>query len=401
MQSHLWLKLIAVLMCLVMVAFGCAVPAQAEFVSAVTITAVCLAIASAAGLTFSASSSSILSNSIATRWDSWITTSGYSVEEDSVSFANGVFSVAKDTFNACTEFLQDFVSDYNLQEVGSAQIASLQSITLGGQNISIATVAEGLNIGEIWYSCSHYYFPSATMNLTLSNGNYIAYENNNGMCSVGIYYADGRQLMQSGAGDPSNYFLRYCFYKQGSSYFFMTAGNYVHPLPDNVSNWLSSALVADNVIATGTDIAVPSVTDVDTVYIDTSAVTAGQLDVVSASDAVITAAAEGVQVSSEISYDVPITDSNGVYGLQDVFPFCIPFDLYDTFANLQATREAPNMTIHFDSNLVPFVPDDWYYDMTIDLSDFDGVASILRTMELIGFVIALALASRKLIGAGG
>ena len=39
------------------------------------------------------------------------------------------------------------------------------------------------------------------------------------------------------------------------------------------------------------------------------------------------------------------------------------------------------------------------YTVNLDLSDFEDAAALLRTLELIGFVVGLAFATRYLIGA--
>ena len=102
-----------------------------------------------------------------------------------------------------------------------------------------------------------------------------------------------------------------------------------------------------------------------------------------------------------IDYSPPPAGGGVFSDLKYIFPFCIPFDLYDLFANFQATREAPELRIHMDNDLLFFMPADWEYDFVVDFSDWDTVATILRTMELIAFIIGLAFVSRKLIGAGG
>lgn len=87
---------------------------------------------------------------------------------------------------------------------------------------------------------------------------------------------------------------------------------------------------------------------------------------------------------------------NGVttIDLRSIFPFCIPFDLYNILLIFDTgeNRKAPHITFTF-----PFT--DWVID--VDLAVFDPVAGILRLLELILFVIGLAVATRKLIGAGG
>lgn len=90
-------------------------------------------------------------------------------------------------------------------------------------------------------------------------------------------------------------------------------------------------------------------------------------------------------------------DENSKYlapDLKDFFPFCIPFDIYDVFANFTAERKAPCITFHLKSEMFNFD-----HEVVIDLAAFDDVAALLRTLELILFVILLAVATRKLIGA--
>lgn len=90
------------------------------------------------------------------------------------------------------------------------------------------------------------------------------------------------------------------------------------------------------------------------------------------------------EISSEAeSYQSP--------GLQNVFPFCIPFDLYNFVACLAADPVAPSFTWRF---YVPGICDE---SIEIDLSEFDAAAQILRTMELLLFCVGLAFVTRKII----
>lgn len=80
-----------------------------------------------------------------------------------------------------------------------------------------------------------------------------------------------------------------------------------------------------------------------------------------------------------------------VNGLVSVFPFCIPFDLYNFVACLAADPVAPSFTWRF---YVPGICDE---SIEIDLSEFDAAAQILRTMELLLFCVGLAFVTRKII----
>ena len=79
---------------------------------------------------------------------------------------------------------------------------------------------------------------------------------------------------------------------------------------------------------------------------------------------------------------------------KEKFPFCLPWDVYNVFANLVAEPEAPVFTIPFKFERLGID-----YEFTIDLSEFEDIAKISRFFSSIAFVIFLILASRKLIGA--
>jgi len=77
--------------------------------------------------------------------------------------------------------------------------------------------------------------------------------------------------------------------------------------------------------------------------------------------------------------------------LSDYFPFCIPFDLYDFFSCLNADPVAP--VIDWEIPL----PTGGTYPVKLDLSVYDPVASLLRTLQLLLFCIGLAFKTRDLI----
>lgn len=87
------------------------------------------------------------------------------------------------------------------------------------------------------------------------------------------------------------------------------------------------------------------------------------------------------------SGDIPLV---GV-GLDSIFPFCIPFDIYHFFEALAADPVAP----HFEWRM--YVDGLVDYTFTIDLEQFNTVAQILRTMELLAFCVGLAFVTRSLI----
>lgn len=94
--------------------------------------------------------------------------------------------------------------------------------------------------------------------------------------------------------------------------------------------------------------------------------------------------------SNDIEESAPYTTP----GLQNKFPFCIPWDLKAIFTKFTAGRQAPNISWRFKVDRIGLD-----YTFSLDLSDFDNAAQLLRTLQLIAFVVGLAAATRDLIGA--
>lgn len=82
---------------------------------------------------------------------------------------------------------------------------------------------------------------------------------------------------------------------------------------------------------------------------------------------------------------------NFTLDLSDYFPFCIPFDLYDFFACLAASPEAP--VIHWEI----VGPGGSSHELNLDLSPYDSVAQLLRRLQLLLFCVGLAFKTRDLI----
>lgn len=79
-------------------------------------------------------------------------------------------------------------------------------------------------------------------------------------------------------------------------------------------------------------------------------------------------------------------------GLTSVFPFCIPFDIYNMVTMFVAEPEAPHAEWTFG---LPWSNQE--YSVGWDLSDFDGVAQVCRSMELVLFAVGLAVITHKVI----
>ena len=76
--------------------------------------------------------------------------------------------------------------------------------------------------------------------------------------------------------------------------------------------------------------------------------------------------------------------------LQYRFPFSIPFDLYKMLKGLSVPRETPSIDTVV---VIPRINYEWH--IQYDLSEFENVASIFRTLILISYIVGLALFSYR------
>lgn len=80
------------------------------------------------------------------------------------------------------------------------------------------------------------------------------------------------------------------------------------------------------------------------------------------------------------------------FDLTDIFPFCIPFDLFALVSKFDVEPVTPQINVS-----LPLPGVGTTLDLDLDLSPFDTVAAVLRTMELIAFVVGLAMVTRHII----
>lgn len=101
--------------------------------------------------------------------------------------------------------------------------------------------------------------------------------------------------------------------------------------------------------------------------------------------------------AGEVVQPVPGVGPVGDYvapGLGDVFPFCIPFDIYDFLSALAADPVAPSFTAELA--FPDAVGGSQYVELDFDTPTWNTLAQILRTMELLAFIVGLALITRSL-----
>ena len=122
---------------------------------------------------------------------------------------------------------------------------------------------------------------------------------------------------------------------------------------------------------------------------DIEGIVQGAVDRILAGTAVI--AGEVTQAGTGEIVENPEIDTYKV-GLSSVFPFCIPFDVYNMVTMFVAEPEAPSAEWTFT---LPWSNQE--YSVGWDLSAFDGVARVCRDMELVLFAVGLAVITYKVI----
>lgn len=87
-------------------------------------------------------------------------------------------------------------------------------------------------------------------------------------------------------------------------------------------------------------------------------------------------------------------DDYSVPGLQNIFPFCIPFDVYNFLSALAAEPTAPHFTATLQFPAAIGGPQT--IDIDFNNQTFNTLAGILRTLELLAFIVGLALLTRSM-----
>lgn len=88
----------------------------------------------------------------------------------------------------------------------------------------------------------------------------------------------------------------------------------------------------------------------------------------------------------EVSTDI----GDYTMSLDDFFPFCIPFDIFEFLNLLCAEPEAPRFVFTF--NFGEYLGK---HELVLDLSTWDSTAELLRKLELMLFILGLAMATRN------
>lgn len=86
------------------------------------------------------------------------------------------------------------------------------------------------------------------------------------------------------------------------------------------------------------------------------------------------------------------TEAAGLYSfsLDELFPFCLPFDFVKIIEKFNVEPEAPNFDWRF---YIPGIVD---YTLHLDLSAWNTAAEVCRTMVLIAFMVGLIMLTRQI-----
>lgn len=99
------------------------------------------------------------------------------------------------------------------------------------------------------------------------------------------------------------------------------------------------------------------------------------------------------EIAADLAADYPAAGEYNL-GLTNFFPFCIPFDIYDILTSFVHEPVAPSITIDMP---IGYDPEEGVItqSFTIDLSQFDSVAEVLRMLEMVLFGVGLGVATRQ------
>lgn len=394
------------------------------------VTALAVLIISSIGVTITAPSGQDVTDYVGGRFQSWVAGQGYNdiggwfSASTGITLASyvahvfsGVLAVGKLAYDAIKQFVQFFVQNEGIQAGGSSvgQMPSQnyglysgsvsssglviynntspvtstlssngKTLTLSGS--STATWVMRLADGEYSYTISTSAANYSTASIRLAQP--LGSTNNNNDAgatrilssarSGTLYVPSGKSLAWGYQGGASGYSVTITLTRTSSGVIGSNAGAVFSP-DTNILD-------------------LPSLTDDESYELGSDVIT-GAMSTTEALAAVtnLAATADGIKVSSAVG-DQPVNppSTGPVTGLQDVFPFCLPFDFARFVGILSATRAAPE----FDW-IIPIpaatglgIGDQYIH---IDLSDFDPAAEILRTAELLAAAIGLILLTRDLL----
>lgn len=141
------------------------------------------------------------------------------------------------------------------------------------------------------------------------------------------------------------------------------------------------------------DPAIGTVIDVGAgMYSDTAGILDTVISGIQAGDLSVTMTpSTAAEVEDDVLPDYGTGADYEVLGLEDVFPFCLPFDLRDFVTLLLAEPETPSWSVPMQFGDIAS------YTWEFDLHEFDGIAENLRKFELLAFIVTLLFITRDII----
>lgn len=304
-------------------------------------------------------------------------------------------------------FSEKFFVDNNTSVVLSESECYLTLADGGRFDVCVATVNENGSV-QSWTDSTVF---KAGDSFEFSNGARIVYNSDTDLFS--LYGKDNTKISSFYA---QNHLFRLCVYNEpytlnGSTYYCAVgmhpAGNLGALIPHltmnkDYFNLIFEGLTNNTFALTAekpAEVHYPDVAeDGSQVYevtyqgvtaTDIEGIIQGAVDRILAGTAAIAGSVEQAGTAEEVTN--PEIEPYKV-ALTSVFPFCIPFDIYNMVTMFVAEPEAPHAEWTFE---LPWSSQE--YSVGWDLSDFDGVAQVCRSMELVLFAVGLAVITYKVI----
>lgn len=220
-----------------------------------------------------------------------------------------------------------------------------------------------------------------------------------GRATTASFQSSGKRF--SNTGLLCNLAMSVTDYSVDVGYVYSGATNWWQPVPA-----ISSGISYDGMsLDAGVIDNIGTVPDSQQLVISSPVIGAGAADLDQVADLVIDAAidgpltAENDVVGEQDVVDPPLypseSDTYPVEGLASLFPFCIPFDLYDFVTVLAAEPEAPVFT--WEADFPEALGGTRNITLDFDTPTWNTLATILRTMELLLFIVGLAFITRQLL----
>lgn len=410
-MRRLGMVLLAILFLFMLFAGPAAPKSEAVVVSTVVIGAVIAAMAAAGiGLTVSGMTSAQLQDWVSGKLNEWTTAIGGSLQDHIDNnlitlTANGILSIGTAAASGITNFINWLKIEDSIPDNSITPIVSDLTVLKIDDNLYHSIVDNTATFFSIKRS-SNIELYVATVKGTYSWGPLVVSIDQSASyyLSREDYYQDPNSVSYSTQLNTSE---NRKYYEDGDFTLYYNPGWFSGTGGDlnSATQIYSSSNAALNAIAesirtnsygselsyTTTVVTVPTIQESDKWFLDVGAEPGSTVE--TATDGVIADTIDGtLTVSGEVAEEEPEFEVNGpigVSGLTEVFPFCIPFDIYDLLSLMAAEPETPVFTVRF---VIPGIINE---EFTIDLTPFNAVAQIVRTMELICFAIGLALVTRE------